>query len=221
MKQLFALLLVFYISHAQGSDYFKAKIVLTNGQRIEGFAQLPSNKFFDNSIRFKREKDGSSRKIKDKEIDKALYVTESGNEYLLERRNIRNILRSFGKVRENTTKKKFWILLSSHHSQINYYYYAMSYIINKNEVMIAKTVDRSGTWADVILLLKRPGETAPTMITSISYGAKIIGKEKKFRKYASIYFSEHPDLVKRIQDKEFEHDKMEALIEAYIALKKT
>src|SRR5699024_1882572 len=97
--------------------------------------------------------------------------------------------------------------------------HAQTYVINRDGIMIAKTVDRSGTWADIFLLLKRPNEVAPTIITSLSYGAKIIGKEKRFRKYASIYFADKEGFVKRIQNKEFEHDKMPELIESYIALK--
>lgn len=221
MKCIFTLLFVLCFFNAQANDYYKAKIALVSGETLEGFAQLPSNKLLDNSIRFKSAKNQKSKKIKNKEIDKALYITESGNKYLLVRTKTRRILRSFGKVRENIIDKKVWLLLKYHHPKIDFYCHAQSYIINKEGIMIAKTVDRTGTWADIFLLLKRPNEVAPTIITSLSYGAKIIGKEKKFRKYSSIYFSDNESFVKRIKNKEFEHDKMSELIDAYILLKES
>lgn len=218
MKYLFTLTFVFVFLSVQSKPFYSAKITLVNGQKKEGFAHLPSNKMLDNAIRFKTNNSAKPEKIKEKDIDQIQYTTETGNNYVLVRNKTRRIMRFFGKVREDVSNKKAWLLLKFQHSKINYYYYAQSYKIDKEGAMIAKTVDRSGMWADIFLLLKRPNEEIPTIITSLSYGAVIIGKEKRFRKYSKIYFSDNKSLVKRIDDKEFKHDKMEDLIKAYIQI---
>src|SRR5690606_32024399 len=106
-------------------------------------------------------------------------------------------------------------LATSYSKNIISYYLAQKYYIDDNGKMISKSVDRSGTWADIFLLVRRPDETCASMLGHIAYGAKIIGQEKRFRKSASIYFSDMPKLVKRINNNEFKSGEIEKLIEAF------
>lgn len=100
-------------------------------------------------------------------------------------------------------------------SVLDTYSLAQSYYIDKNGKMISKSVDHTGNWADVFFLARRPDETCASMISHLVSGAQIIGKEKRFRNVSSRYFSDQPELVKRIKNKEFKSDEVEKLIEAY------
>lgn len=201
---------------AHSQKFYKAKLFFTNGDIKEGYAEIPTNKTFDSSVSFKAGEKGKATKIKDEEIDKAIYYSDNGNEFYFENTSVKQ---TFGKKMERTPKKKSWILITYHHPLITVYSYAQSYYIDKDGRMISQTIDYSGTWADIFICYKRPGEEVPTIITSFTQGAKIIGQQKQFRTAAKRYFNGDDNFISRIEQKEFSHDQVYEMAEAYVAYK--
>jgi len=198
------------------AQYYQSKILFANGQSKEGYTELPTNSLFDSSIKFQADKNGKAEKIKNDEIEKIVYYTDNGKEYHIERTAIRQFI---GK-RENTTKKKAWIHVRFSTPEIIFYDQAEKYIINKHGDFISSTIDYSGTWADIALLFKRPGEVVPTILGSLSNGAIIINKERTFRTTAILYFKGEESIIKRIESKEFKSEDMLELAKAYIEHKR-
>jgi hypothetical protein len=220
MKQAITLitLILFFNLYAQ-TPFYHAKISLTNGETKEGYAELPQNTTFSKSVYYKESKDAKKTTIKDDAIATIIYYTDQGKEFVFERLPIRTVMKSFGKWREKKHPSKAWILMRFSNPFINLYFLGNTYAVDKTGNMISKANDYSGTWAEIPMLLKRPEETAPTHIASITSGATIIGKESLFRKTAAYYFENETEFVKRIDAEEFKSSDMIALVQAYIEYK--
>ncbi|MBQ0767990.1 MAG: hypothetical protein KBT58_01775 [Bizionia sp.] len=204
----------------QAQEYYSAEIILRNGNTKTGYSTLPSNKAFQKSIKFKTASKGSSKKIKSDAIDKIIFTLDDGKKYLFERSGMMYVTKKYHKNKEKQCEKikNNWILATYFSEHIITYNLAQKYYIDKNNTMISQTIDNSGTWADIFLLVKKPEETCATMIGHIAYGATIIGQEKRFRKSASIYFEDKEELVKRINNKEFKSNEIQELAKAYSEL---
>lgn len=219
MKQLFSLLTIFIsLNTFAQTDYFKAKIFLANGETTEGYAKLPHNAGFDNSVSFKETPETKSSTIKNDDIKSILYYTEQGNQYLFERLPVRTINKSFGKYYDKTEKKKTWMLLNFSDPLINFYYASSRYIIDESGNITMQSSDRSGTWAEILLLLKRPDEDSAAQMTTMT-SIKVGGLQSIFRKTASYYFQDQPEFAKRIEANEFAHDDIIRLAKYYIRYK--
>ncbi|OIQ21829.1 MAG: hypothetical protein BM557_03275 [Flavobacterium sp. MedPE-SWcel] len=218
MKNIITLLLLFTALTVTAKDYYKAKILFLDKTIKEGYAELPSNKTFDNSIKFQETKKGKKTKYKFNKIDQIIYYTDSGNEYLFERRKRTMLYGSKENIKSRTPKKKHWFLVVFSNPIISYYYSGDTYSINNRDHLITKISD-GGTWASVNLSLKRQNEENPTLIGAFNYGAHVFGTERRFRKHTAHYFKDSPELVKRIQNKEFKIKDIVKLLEVYIQYK--
>lgn len=216
MKKFITLFALMLTLNSFASDFYQAKISFTNGKTTEGYASLPSNKALSGSISFKENSGGKSEKLNDDDIHSIVYTTDSGNKYYFE--HVQCIF-LYGKNGQNIQKKKDWILMTSSHDLLTTYNLSQSYFVNKDDKMTAMTVDRSGTWADVFVLFKKPGETAPSIIMSFTNGATVIGQDKKFRNAAKQFFKGEDEFIARIDSKEFKNDDVYKMAEAYIAYK--
>lgn len=216
MKHTLPILILLCTLGSYSQTLQKAKIFCTNGDIKEGYAEMPSNQLLNNAISFKADKQGKATKIKDEDIDKAIYYSDNGNEFYFENTPIRF---TYGKKMEKTQKRKDWLLITFHQPSITVFNYAQTYYIDKEGKMVSRSVDNSGTWADIFVCFRRPGEEIPTVITSFSQGAHIIGKDKQFRTAAIRYFEGDTKFCQRIEQKEFEHDQVRELAEAYVVYK--
>jgi hypothetical protein len=210
---LFTLTLTF---SSPAKSLYKARIQYLDGKTAEGYASLPSNDLFSGNVNFSASEDGKATKLEDDEIQSIIYTTDRGNQYYFEHTNYRHLS---GKTYDKNSEKRFWMLVTFAHDLIMTYSHAQSYYIDKEEKIVSKSVDRSGTWADIFILFKRPGEALPTRITSITYGAQVMNQQKTFRKIAARYFKDDTAFAERIENKEFKHDEIGKLVNAYIAYK--
>lgn len=218
MKKTFTLILLLAISIASAqTKYYKTKISLANGNETEGYAELPSNGSLDRAINYKKTEDAKSTRIKNDSILRITYLTDK-NSFTFERLPIRTLNKSFGKYYDNIAKSKTWLLVQSYNPIINTYLVSTKYSIEANGTMNAKTTDYSGMGADIVTYIKRPGETGALQLGIMS-SIKMMGLDSMFRKTASEYFKDAPELVKRIEAKEFGNDNLQELLNAYIILK--
>ncbi len=215
MKKIILLFTLMLTSNVFAVTFYSAKILYLDGKVTEGYASLPSNHVLTGNVSFSTSENGKSAKLNDDDIQSITYTTKSGNQYYFEHTSYRHLS---GKKYDKTSKKKFWMLVTFSHELITTYSNAQSYYIDKEEKIVSKSVD-SGTWADIFILFKRPGETVPTMITSITYGAEVMNQQKMFRNAAARYFEADTAFADRIKNKEFKHNEVGKIVNAYIEYK--
>ena len=220
MKQLFALLAFFITLNTFAEDFYKAKILLVNGETAEGFASLPNNSSIGLSVKFKSDEKGKIIKIKNDEIENMIVYAANGNQYFFERTAHRELSKLFGSVQEKTRKDKNWVLAVYTSPYITFYYLTDAYYFDKKGVMVAKAGTSFGNFSELIYMLKRPGEDVPTVISSIAtYRVKALNEESVFRKTAMLYFDGETAFNERIENKEFKYHETQALAKAYTAFK--
>ena len=212
MKKTLALFALLFTVAAHSQILYKAKLTMANGDIKEGYANIPSNSMLSGAITFKPEKKGKGSKIKNDDVKQAVFYSDNGNEYHFEHSNARNFL---GK-NELMQIKNGWFLVTYGNPHITVYNYGASYYIDKEGSIVTKSF-ADGSWSEIFVGLKRDGEEVPTFITSLTYGAMVGGQESRFRKAAKQYFTGEDKFIERIENKEWEHEQVKEMAEAYSA----
>ena len=216
MRKITIVLFLLTMLPGYAQTLYKAKIMLANGEIKDGYANLPSNSLLSGSVTFKPEKKGKGTKIKKDDIQNAVYYADNGNEFYFECTIVKQLL---GKHELRPTKKKSWIVATYSNPDITVYSFGESYYIDKEGAMVTKS-GASGTWAEIFVCLRRPGEEVPTSITAYNFGAAVIGHDAKFRNASKKYFEGETKFIERIENKEWEHEQVREMAEAYAAYKK-
>jgi hypothetical protein len=221
MKSLFLCIAILIATITQAKEYYQCVALLSNGKTIEGFAEFPSNKMFDKSVKFRATLDSKSEKIDDDDIFQIRYFKD-GKMYSFERNGYRMAAKLKKGVKEKVLKSRYWYLIMKENEHIIYYALGEKYDINKKGLMVITAESTqstpSGGISEIHFLLKRPNEKVPTLIAMNHYGTQTIGLNKVFRKYASTYFSDNAEMVRRIEAKEFKNKDMDDLVDTYVLI---
>lgn len=204
----FYLTLILLSSLCANAQYHKAKLLMASGNVKEGLAKLPSNKLFDTKIEFKLSKKGRMEKIDDDAIDKILYTSKKGTQFLFERNNVVHLHKQFGKEIKTEKKNKHWMLLFHSNNVIKGYSLSQRYKINKKGVMYSITGAHS-IWEFVYFLLKRDKEDKGYIVSGKGFS------NAQVRKAMAIYFKDTPAFVKRIKNKEFKKSTVTEVADEY------
>ncbi len=219
MKNIIVILFAFVAITTQAENFYKSKLLMADGEIKQGYSSLPSNRLIDLSISFKTDKNGKTSSIAHNDIVQIVYTLDNGNQYLFERNKIVLINKNFHADSEKNGVFKSWMLATYYSPSVIVYNLAQSYYVNKDGEMISKAVDTTGTGADIDVLVRRPSEDYAAVITQITAGTTVIGKESSFRKKAAIYFSDYQPLVERIENKEFKSREVISVAKEYNAYK--
>jgi hypothetical protein len=201
---------------SKATDFYPARVILIDGSSISGFSSIPSNGAFSKKIKFKTKKNTNIANYKAGDVHQLIINLDEENTYIFESGTRAFVGKKYLKKSKDrcTDKKKSWFLVTSYSDKITTYKYGDSYKIKKTNTMVVKSKN-SGGWASIYLLVKRSDESCMAMMGEISYGAKVIGQEKTFRKSTRRYFADQPVLVDRIQKKEFKIEDLQILVNEY------
>lgn len=209
MKGILTILILFISYNIQAHEFYTAKVLLANGTVIDCKATLPENELVETSIKIKENDNKPATLIMSDEIYQILYVINDNN-YIFERHNMGLIKEAYQKHRTNNSSGKEWYLIISSDNFIKAYISAQNYYLDKGKGVISTySFEGRNINFGTSYLLKRKNENAPTVISmsNISYS--------QFRKWASEYFKEIPELVERINNKEFKKSEVGLLASAY------
>jgi hypothetical protein len=212
MKSILSLVIFIITITVQAHEFYTAKVLLLNGNVIEGQATLPDNVLLKTSIEIKENNITST--IESNDIYQILYVI-NGNNYFFERNNVGITQKAFEKHRTNYSTGKEWYLVIFSDDSIKAYISSQYYYVDKEKGIISThSFEGRNINFGTSYLLKRPNEDAPTVITMEGIS------NSKFREWASSYFEETPELVTRINKKEFKNSRIEELALAYASYQK-
>lgn len=207
MKKILLLLFLSscYFANAQ---YFKVKLLTTDGQIKEGLAKLPTNKILDGSLEFKSSKKAKVQKLSHEKIAKIVYTSKTGSQFLFEHSTVVHLYKSFGKEYRTPKKNKHWILLIHDNSVLQGYSLAQRYKLDKKGRMTSITGANS-FWETIYFLYKKPNEDEASIISGKGFTNGMV------RKAMAMYFKDNPDFVKRIKDKEFKKSGISYVADEY------
>ena len=198
----------------QAHGFYTAKLLLENGETIEGLATLPQNRHHNNSIKVKKNGSEIALSIESDEIYQILYTIYNGNKYLFERNNLGLTPEPFKKHRSSSLSEKEWFLVTNSHPLIKAYISTQTFYLDKRKgIITTHSYEGRNINFGTSYLLKRPSEKAPTVISMFNLS------NSKFRKWASDYFKGNTELVLRIKNKEFKGFQLAQLALAYISYK--
>lgn len=217
MRSLLTVIFVFSMITAQAKKYFPATIIMIDGKEQKGYASMPTNKLFGDAVRFKLNDGDKAQKLDEDRVHRIFFELEDGNKFLFEHSGWTYITKNKfeRQIEKCKGKKKRWLLATFINKDITSFKMATDYYVDKNNNLISKVTDNSGTWASLLLLVKRPKDKCAAVIGEIPFGATVIGRESRFRKLASAFFQDQPKLVERIKNKEFKSEQIVEVVIAY------
>jgi hypothetical protein len=194
------LILLLCINSVYSQHYCKAEITFNNDKKLEGLVDLPYK--YDKYILYKSDEDSRHRKIPSDSITKITMFSKDGKIYKLE-----NVWMD---------KKYQQLVLLVVEGYTNLYYTGDGIYINKEHNLIPTSSYVSGkTQPEYYYYIKRKNERVVTMLAITSPSVTMFGKAKAFRKAAAEYFNDWPELVIRLNNKEFTEKDVEKVVKLY------
>jgi hypothetical protein len=200
MKNFFILLALFSSLTCYGQKLYKGNLLLENGSKVEGMIKIPTE--YDKKVTIKKEGESKKEKIASDQIKK-ITLDFNGEQIYFVRESV-----------ENTFGKKvgpFWY-------QMLIEGYASLYVGGGHVYSNHKT---GANVSDVSYYAKRPNEEIMSVIGVYFKGAFTVGKNTSFRISAAKYFEDSPEILAKINNKEYGLDDVAKLIEDYNNWKKS
>ena len=196
---LIALLLILNSGFAQ--KFYSGSITKVNGEILNGYFSLPKS-VTDKSIDFKESDKSKEREIKSDSVRLISIHTKGGVTSSLERIQV-------------TKKEKGYVILITE-GFANLYLNGDGFSVSKEGKFSPYTSFVSGRDLPTFnYLALRKNEKVATVIAVTSPSPTVFGLNNTFRTFASKYFADYPELVKRIDNKEFTHDDVEKVVKIY------
>lgn len=183
------LLIIWSINLVSAQHYVKGQLTYTNNKVLVGLIHIPDTPG-DKKIKFKLNESADMRKIKNDSIRFITTTSEEGITYTLENIEI------------SRKEKAFCFLLIDGYTSLYLTGQAISTDKQGNVSPIAVCVS-GRSMPEFYYMIKRKNEKYLTTIAITSPSKTMFGQAKAFRKMSADYFKDYPELVKRINSKEF------------------
>jgi hypothetical protein len=198
-------LFIVYVSFAR--KFQKGTIVMENYEIKEGFVIIPKSNN-DKNISFKLDLNSDEITIPSVEIKSISVQSSNGDKYEFER------LYTAFKPNIKKHKEKYWVILCST-GYLNLYEGAFSYESDEYGNVYIVDYEGNNNLASFNFFIKKKDEDVAIYFATTSPSPTFFGLNHTLRKNASNYLSDYPDLVKRINNKEFTHKDISKIIETY------
>ncbi len=189
-RMLFILLLVPAMLSAQ--KYLPGRVEFKNGKTIDCLLKIPSNPS-DKMIETRLSEKAKTVKYESDKLSKVIVTSRNGATYELSRENMPRLL--------SKKTDEVWLLVAVK-GYATLYSLGNGFKINKKGEMIVVAQGAQHVAGDFYFLVKRPDEKVTTII-GLYTEQLTINMHRTFRKLSAEYFKDCPELVKRIENKEF------------------
>jgi hypothetical protein len=192
MKKLLFIILVLFLTPSAWAVSYPGKIIFTNGEIVEGMVQYPT-KGSERTISFRKDKKSKKVNYKGEEIRTLLFPLEKGGQIEIDYKMVITGLKF-------NTLTPVWLPVVKRGPATLY----RLEITGRNS---------NGTFfVDISWYIFRSGEIGAS---KISWTGFIGGNNAYFKKYAPEYFSDYPELAKKIEEKEYKYDDLVKVVEEY------
>jgi hypothetical protein len=190
-----------FLNFGFAQKYFPGNITKINGEIINGYIRIP--KYADDkSVKFRNSEKSFEKEIRSDSVRLISIQTKGGAINTLERIPI-------------TKKSKGFVILLIE-GYANLYIAGEGISANKDGEFAPNTSYVSGRDLPTFnYLALRKNEKVATILAVTSSSPTVLGLNNTFRVFASKYFADYPELVKRIDKKEFTHDDVEKVMKIY------
>lgn len=197
--KVFTFLLLIIATSSLAQKFEEGTIVYTSGKTLTGLVRIPDA--YEKEIVFKAEKKADKQEIKSEEL-KSILIKTTGEELKF----VRDMV-SYGKKKE-----MIWV-----QEQVNGF--CSLYTAAEGQTYV-----RSGNFTsaktNVHFFMKRKGEEAMTRVGTYITGAINVNANNPFRKATAEYFKDAPELVAKINNKQYGLLESHTLVMDYNKMKK-
>ncbi len=201
---LVILIILFFNNLGYSQKYFPGEVILKNGTKLTGLLYLP---FVLNqkSIYYKSTEKAVERKIKSDSVNRLSMISDGGKTNTLV-----NIVYSKRK------KDNGFVLLVTEGFANLYFNGDNGISVDKHGDLIPMATSVAGrSMPEFYYYIQCKDEQYPTLLAITSPSKTMFGQTRTFRKAAAEYFHDWPELVNRINDKEFTVNDIEKVVSLY------
>jgi len=206
------ILFVFSNSYAQKNYYkkpqfVKGEIVFEDKTTVSGFVRVPKAPS-DNYVFFKSSEDAKAEKYHIDLINYFQVETNSGNQYHFDILPI--------KIMERDLSRGQAVLLKKTEGYATAYFVGNTYKLSKEgEIGIFYEYNAGTDFPTFNYYIKKKGEDFARFFAMTSSSKTVFGMNKQMKENASKLLSEHKELVKRINNDEFQHQEIDEILKIY------
>jgi hypothetical protein len=201
LKSALLFILLFAVSAAYSQKFFPGKLIFFNGETRDGLVKIKSSNW-KKFVYYKAGVQSDEQKIKSETVKFVYVFSDQGDTSILEN------------VQFDKKFKRFVDRVIQGYATL--YYCGDGMHLDKHGVIIHTSTYVVGRSQPVFYYdIQRKGERFATSLALVSPSKTMFGQDKNFRKSAAEYFKDYPELVKRIEDKEFTVDDIVKVVLLY------
>ena len=185
---------------AQKKKFYPGTLVYANGKEVKALIKTPADAG-DKTIEYKLTEDGKKESASSEEL-KSFTLSEGNTKF------VRTAYFEMGGKKQAKYAGWFNILREGD---------VILYSNNYDDFSGREVMSPAGSH-DIIFLVKRTKEEVPTVIGL--YFPSMMNHNQLFRKHSAEYFSDYPELAKRLEGKEFKFEDIGQVVDLYNNRKK-
>ena len=207
VKLKIIVLLLFTATFVFGQPFRPGSLTFENGDVKTGFLQIPT-KGEQKTIKFKTDiNDKKAESIKSDVLLSLVVESEDENRYTFHRTSVKRPL--------GRTSKKAWLLVLLD-DYVTLCFTGGQFQTDTKGNVVAKTEYWRGRDLPTFsYFLKKKGENLPFAFAQTSPSPTMFGLNNELRRNAKLHLSDYPELVERIENKEFTHKDVVQIIQLY------
>jgi hypothetical protein len=193
--------LVFIINLAYSQHYYPGRIILIDGEKLEGLVNLPFYRM-NKCMFYKSNENAAERKIKTDSVKFVSMVSDEGKTSTL------------ANVELSRKEKGLVFLLIEGYTTL--YFTGDGINVDKHGNIVPTASAVAGrSLPEFYYMAQRKAERYPVTLAITSPAKTVFGQARAFRKLAAEYFKDWPELVKRIKNEEFTEKDVERVVTIY------
>jgi hypothetical protein len=198
MKIVYGFIFSIVLISAQAANFIPAELRFTDGKSLKGLAKFP-DKPFDKAISFKSKENAEAVSYSSESLKTLIFFFEDGTV------EFDRVMIYPSLLNGKKTAGPYWLEVVERG-------YATLYFGLREGSTVVRSGVSSTTGADKFWYCMRPNEEAAEVISWV------IGKvnaNETFRREAQKYFSDYPELSKKIKDKIYKYDQIVETVQDY------
>lgn len=198
---IYSLLLTLSVNLTYAQKFFRGEIKLINNRNLEGLVNPPTRPG-DKTIKFKTAETAKPRTIKSDSIRMIKLFSEDGNTGTLVNLEYRK------------NQNAYLILVTEGYASLYFSGDLINVDKRGNIVPVATYVSGRET-PSFEYYIQRKSEKYPTILAVVGSTMNLGGQGSFFRKAATNYFKDWPELISRLKEKEFSQKDVEKVVNLY------
>lgn len=211
MRNVLIIVFLLLSGSSIAQKFHKGKLLFVDGKTIDAFVEIPKDPG-DKNINYKIKETDQKISVASEQLKSVSIMVDDSTQYEFSREIAK---KPVSKTKFRTMEPAWLTVLEKGAATL--YATGEAFKVNRHGALVIRGNWRGGMPPDTNFFLKRPGEENAMWVAF--YSPATVGLDVTFRYWTEQYFSDYPELAKRIKSKEFKVLQISEVVRIYNAWK--